>query len=263
MSDDRTALITGASAGIGAAFAKVFAKQGYHVVLVARREDKLTAVADSIRDTFDVKVTLIPMDLARADACQAIATRLEGENIHVDALVNNAGYALRGGFLDSPWTDQAAMLQVMLNGYTELTHGLLPGMIERGYGRIINVSSLAAFAPPMAGSLYSAIKRYVNDFSAAIDFEFRDQGIHCTAVCPGFTYSEFHDVMDVREQTDRIPKFMWQTAETVAAQGYESVERGQVIRINGVFNRIIAAIMGILPMALLLRMGRSAPTLSD
>ncbi len=258
MTSKRTALITGASAGIGAAFAHEFAGHGYDLILVARRADKLEALAGELNAKADVEVTIVPLDLARAEAGSELLAALRERQIEVDALVNNAGYALNGGFLDASWSEQQAMLQVMLTGYTELTHLFLPGMLERNFGRIINVSSLSAFAPPSRGSTYSAIKRYVNDLSAAVDFEFREQGIHCTAVCPGFTYTEFHDVMGVREQTNQYPSYVWQSAAEVAAEGYEAVMRGKVIHITGTLNRLIAAALGLLPRPLLLRLGRSS-----
>ena len=256
MTEQRTVLITGASAGIGAAFAHEFARHGYNLILVARRADKLETLAAELRTQADAQVNILPMDLAREDAAAEIYSEISAQNINVDALVNNAGYALNGGLLDSSWTEQQAMLQVMLTGYSELTHRFLPGMIERSFGRIINVSSLSAFAPPTAGSTYSAIKRYINDFSVSVDFEFRDRGIHCCAVCPGFTYTEFHDVMGVREQTNQYPKFVWQSAADVASEGYEAVMSGRVIRITGRLNRCIAALLGLIPRALLLRLSR-------
>ena len=263
MSRKQTALITGASAGIGAAFAREFASHGYDIVLVARRADKLEALAAEIKDQYQIAVTTMPMDLARGDACQAIVAELDEKGIQVDALVNNAGYALPDGFMECSWDEHQAMLQVMLNGYTELTHRLLPGMLERGFGRIINVSSLSALAPPSKGSLYSAIKRYVNDFSASIDFEFRERGINCTAVCPGFTYTEFHDVMGVRAATDKFPKYVWQSAREVAAEGYDAVMKGKVIKVTGTLNRIIAAWLGLLPRPLMLHFGRTSKGFED
>ncbi len=263
MAANRTALITGASAGIGTAFAREFARHGYDIVLVARRQDKLEEIAGNLRRDFDVAVLVIAADLAAEDANPAIVAQLENNGVHVDALINNAGYALTGGFLEPTWDEHRAMLQVMLNGYTELTYLLLPGMLERGFGRIINVSSLSAMAPPSKGSLYSAIKRYVNDFSAAVDFEFRERGIHCTAVCPGFTYTEFHDVMGVREATNKFPKYVWQSAEAVAAEGYDAVMKGKVIKVTGRLNRFIAALLGLMPRALTLHFGRTSRTFED
>lgn len=263
MSRNRTALITGASAGIGAAFAHEFASHGYDIALVARRADKLEALAADIKAQFPVQVTTLAMDLASTHACRAIVAELEGKAVHVDVLVNNAGYALPDGFVECSWDEHQAMLQVMLNGYTELTHRLLPGMLAQGFGRIINVSSLSALAPPSKGSLYSAIKRYVNDFSAAIDFEFRERGVHCTALCPGFTYTEFHDVMGVREATNKFPKYVWQSARQVAAEGYDAVMKGKVIKVTGTLNRCIAALLGLLPRPLQLHFGRTSRGFED
>ncbi|MEM1229752.1 MAG: SDR family NAD(P)-dependent oxidoreductase [Pseudomonadota bacterium] len=246
----RTALITGASAGIGAAFAHEFGRHGYNLVLVARREEKLGEVANRVTAAHAVEVNIMPLDLAESDAGDRLASQLSAEGIHVDALVNNAGYALNGGLLDVPFQDHLQMQQVMLTSYFELCYRFLPGMAENRFGRIINVSSLAAVMPATPGSLYGAIKRYINDMSLAVDYEFRPRGIHCSAICPGFTYTEFHDVMGVRKRVSRLPKYMWQAADEVAAEGYAAVMEGRRIVVCGRFNRLWSSVMNRLPSAL-------------
>lgn len=260
----RTCLITGASAGIGRAFAREFARRGFNLALVARREPKLEEIAEEINREFDVKVDYFPVDLAEADSGERLDLMLKARGVTVDALVNNAGYGLNGGLLDSSWDEHMAMQQVMLTGYLELCYRLLPSMIERGYGRIINVSSVAALFPAGRGNLYTPIKKYVTDLSLAIDFEFREKGVHCLALHPGFTYTEFHDVMGVREQaSNNFPKFMWQSAEEVANEGVEAVMKGEVFFINGRFNRILVTIMGNLPRFLQFRSARKADPFRD
>jgi short-subunit dehydrogenase len=260
---DQTVLITGASAGIGTAFANEFAKHGFNVVLVARRLDRLNQIAEQLQGDHNVEVHVLQEDLSEKDAASRVVKSLKDRRIVINALVNNAGYALNGGFLESSWEEHLAMHQVMLTGYTELCYRLLPGMVEQGYGRIINISSMAAFLPSSRSSMYTGIKRYVVDLSLAIDFELREKGIHCCAVCPGFTYTEFHDVLGVREQASNYPKIMWQSAEQVAKEGFEAVMAGRVVLINGWANRLLASLIGILPRAVQYRIARNQIPFED
>src|SRR5262245_46137941 len=220
----RTALITGASAGIGAAFATVFASRGYDLVITARREDRLQQVAERARKQHGVRVAAIAADHSRRETPRELCETLAGLGTTIDLLVNNAGYGIPGNYLASPWERHEAMLQVMVLGPAELTHRLLPGMIQRGYGRIINVASLAGLVPAPAGhTLYAASKAMVIKFSEALSHEVRSQGVNVTALCPGFTISEFHDVLGTREMMNRMPKWIWLDAPTVAQQGYDAV----------------------------------------
>jgi short-subunit dehydrogenase len=172
--------------------------------------------------------------------------------------VNNAGYGVPGAFVNSPWERQDAMLQVMVNGLAELTHRLLPGMIDRRYGRIINVASLAGLVPAPAGhTLYGASKALVIKFSEALSHEVMRHGVHVTAVCPGFTVSEFHDVTGTREQVTRsLPSWMWMDSPTVARQGFDAVMAGTPIYINGRVNRTVAMLVRHLPQSLVMAVGR-------
>ena len=244
----RTALITGASAGIGAAFAEVFAAEGWNLVLTARREDRLVTLATQLRETHGVGTHVIVADLADPEAPAQIVSELKARAIHVDALVNNAGYGVPGSYLGSPWLRHGAMLQVMVNSVAELTHLLLPAMIERGYGRIINVASLAGLVPSPGGhTLYAATKAFLIKFSESLGHEVRARGVSVTALCPGFTHSEFHDVTGTREQMKNLPGWMWLDAPTVARQGYDAVMAGAPIYINGRVNRSIAALVRFAP----------------
>ncbi len=207
MSDHpRTVLVTGASSGIGVAFAEVFAEHGFELVITARREDRLREVAARLERTYSRRVHVIASDLSRPDApaqlCQEIASR----GVTIDALVNNAGYGVPGTYVASPWERHDAMLHVMVTAVAELTYRLLPGMIERRYGRIITVASLAGLVPAPAGhTLYAATKAFAIKFSEALAHEGRPHGVHVTAVCPGFTLSEFHDVTGTRAQVSKLP----------------------------------------------------------
>ena len=243
----RTALITGASAGIGKAFAHVFARNGFDVVLVARRQDKLQALADEIKKTHGQLAFVVPADLGDPAAPQQIADWCQQNHVQIDALINNAGYALNCDFLDASWEDHRAFMQVMMTSVVQLTHLFSPGMKDRGYGRIINLASVAAWAPQLKGNLYNAAKAFVLDFSQAIDLELKPHGVHCTALCPGFTFSEFHDVMGNRKSVSRLPRFLWMTADEVAQEGFDAVMEGKSVHVNGLVNQGMSQVMAMLP----------------
>jgi len=252
MAAQRTALITGASSGIGAAFAEVFAADGWNLVLTARREDRLRILAGRLTTEYGVTVAVITADLAEPDAPARIVAELRAQALRVDALVNNAGYGVPGAYLRSPWSRHDAMLRVMVTSVAELTHLLLPDMLERGYGRIINVASLAGLVPSPGGhTLYAATKAFLIKFSEALGHEVRRNGVNVTALCPGFTYSEFHDVTGTREQMKTLPSWLWLDAATVARQGYDAVMAGEPMYINGRVNRTIAALVKFAPQRLI------------
>ena len=256
-SQARTVLITGASAGIGAAFADVFASHGFNLVITARREDRLQAVGDQMRNRYGVKVAVISADHSRRETPQELYEAIADTGMTIDALVNNAGYGVPGSFVTQPWERHEAMMQVMVVGLAELTYRLLPGMIARRYGRIINVASLAGLVPAPAGhTLYGASKALVIKFSEALSHEVRDQGVNVTALCPGFTLSEFHDVTGTREQMKQMPSWMWMDAPTVARQGYEAVMAGTPIYINGQVNRGIEKLVRYAPQSFVRYIGR-------
>lgn len=244
----RTALVTGASSGIGAAFAHEFAAHGHDLVLTARREDRLKEVATRIEGSRGVRVKVMRFDLAQHDAPQRLCEELAREGIVVDALVNNAGYGVPGRYLRSSWETHEAFLRVMLTSVTELTYRLLPGMVERRFGRIINVASLAGLVPASAGhTLYGASKVFLIRFSEALALEVAQDGVHVTAICPGFTMSEFHDVNGMRGKVSRMPSFLWMDAARVAREGYAAVEAGRSVYIPGRVNRTIATLASLLP----------------
>ncbi|MFN3521314.1 MAG: SDR family NAD(P)-dependent oxidoreductase [Phenylobacterium sp.] len=247
--DRRLALVTGASAGIGAAFARIYASHGYDVALTARRAERLSRLAEEISLRFGVETLTVPADLARPQAPQEILDHLAAHGRGVDVLVNNAGYGLGGGFSETRWEDQAAFLQVMLNAPTEFAHKVLPGMVERRFGRIVNVASLAGLVPGAAGhTLYAAVKSYLVRFSQSLHLENLQAGVHVTALCPGFTYSEFHDVNETRELVSQAtPDWLWMGADEVAAAGYEAAEANRPISVPGAPNKTIAAIAKAIP----------------
>jgi len=253
LSPPRTVLVTGASAGIGKAIAEVFASEGFDVVLTARRQDRLDALAADLRQRFGRRVTTIADDLADPAAPARIVDALSKTGIAVDALVNNAGYGVPGTFTATTWEAQRDMVQVMVMALAELTHRLLPGMIARRYGRIINVASVAGLVPQSAGHpLYGASKALVIQFSQSIALEGMPYNVHTTALCPGFTYSEFHDVNGMRAQVSRLPSWMWMDAETVARQAFDAVMAGRIIYVNGRVNRAMVFLARYLPQGLVM-----------
>jgi hypothetical protein len=250
-------LITGASSGIGEAFADVFAAEGFDLVITARREDRLEVIAARLRERFGARVDVVAADLSSREAPAMLCAEITARGITIDGLVNNAGYGVPGVFLASPWERHEAMLQVMVVALAELTHRLLPAMIDRRYGRVINVASLAGLAPAPAGhTLYAAAKACVIRFSEALSQEVQQHGVHVTAVCPGFTLSEFHDVTGTREKVSRMPSWLWMTAPTVARQGYDAVMAGVPIYVNGRVNRTIALLCRYVPLSLVAAVGR-------
>ncbi len=245
----RLALITGASAGIGAASARIYASHGYDVALTARRADRLEGLAAEIKLRSGVEAYAIPADLAEPGGTDAVLAAIAEQGRVVDALVNNAGYGLPGVYSATGWAEQATFLQVMLTGVCEMTHKVLPGMVERRFGRIVNVASLAGLVPGAAGhTLYAATKGFLVKFSQSLHLENLATGVHVSALCPGFTYSEFHDVNGTRGQVSQgVPEWMWLGADEVAAAGYEAAEANRSICVPGAPNKAIAAFAKIIP----------------
>lgn len=242
------ALITGASSGIGAAFAREMAARGDDLVLTARRMDRLEELAASLRQAHGVRIEVIACDLADRDAPARLCGQLADRGIFIGTLVNNAGYGVTGYFLSQPWAVQADFIQVLMAAPTELCHRLLPAMIEHGHGRIINVASLAGHIPGSAGqTLYAGAKSYLIRLSQALHLEYRHDGVNTCALCPGFTYSEFHDVTGSRAMMSKLPGWMWMDAETVVRQGLDAVERGEAVHVNGRVNRMIKSILKLMP----------------
>jgi len=247
--DRRLALVTGASAGIGAAFARLLAGRGYDVALTARRQARLDALAEDIRQHFGVETLTVAADLAEPEGPTKVLDHLADQGRHVDALINNAGYGLPGGYVTSRWDDQRAFIQLMTTSPCELAHRVAPGMVERGFGRLVNVASLAGLIPGSAGhTLYAASKAFLVRFSQSLHLETRGTGVHVSALCPGFTHSEFHDVNGTREMMNAsLPVWMWLSAEAVAAAGYEAAEANRAICVPGAPNKAIAAISKLVP----------------
>ncbi len=255
------ALVTGASAGIGAEFARQLAARGCDLVLTARREERLQALAVALREQHGVAVDVVADDLADPAAPARIVAAATGNDRAVDVLVNNAGYGIPGSYTRVDWDTHARFMQVMVTAPLELCHRLLPAMREGGYGRIINVASLAGLIPATFGNtLYGPAKAFLMRVSQALALENRHHGIHVCALCPGFTHSEFHDVSQARGLVSKLPRWMWMDADEVVRQGLDAVERGRVVYVPGRVNRLVKATLDVLPdrlaLAIIARQGR-------
>lgn len=246
--DGKTALVTGASAGIGKAFAELLAARGYELVLTARRGDRLEELARQLTAQHGVAAHVIVADLAEPEASARIADAVRGQGLRIDVLVNNAGYGVPGSYVKVPWPEHQRFIQIMMTAVCDLTYRLLPPMLERGWGRVINVGSVAGMVPAPAGhTLYGAAKAFVIRFSEALAAESAPHGVHVTAVCPGFTYSEFHDVTGTRQQMTSVPAMLWLKADDVAREGYDAVMRGDPVVVNGRAYRFLIWLVGIVP----------------
>lgn len=249
----RLVLVTGASSGIGAAFAREFASRGWDLALVARREDRLKDLAEEMKARYGVDSLIIPADLSKAAAPKEIVKAVEDAGRQIDGLVNNAGAGQPGHFIETRWADQTHFLQLMVTNYLALAHLVAPGMASRGFGRIINVASVSALLPSanahtrFSGTLYPGAKSLLIKFSEALHLELSGRNVHVSAVAPGYTWSEFHDVNGARPVVSQMPKFWMLTAEEVATAGYDAVERGIVLRVPGTWYKFLTAMSKVLP----------------
>lgn len=252
----RTILITGASAGIGAALARECAARGYDLILTARREGPLMALAEALTAKHGVVASVFTSDLAEPGAPAALVETIAARGLRVDGLINNAGFSRTTGFLDTDPSDHASMIRVMLTAPVELSRLLLPDMVARGWGRVLNVASLAGQMPATGGdTLYGPIKSFLIKASQGLWLETQGTGVHVTALCPGYTYTEFHDVNGSREQvSNAYPKWMWMDADRVARIGWDAVESNRPRVTPGFANNLLAALGGMLPDSLALKM---------
>ena len=236
------ALVTGASSGLGAAFARELARRGADLILVARREERLHALAGELTKQHGVHVEVWPADLADPAGLEAIARKIEALPV-LDLLVNNAGIGGAGFFAEEPPDSQQHMVALHMSAPTRLCRAALPGMIARHTGALINVASLAAFIPLPGSTLYCATKAAVVALSRAMDMETRGSGVRVQALCPGFIRTEFHNSLDPRRfDPSRIPGFMWSPPEDVVTASLAGLERGQVICVPGAQYRLILAL---------------------
>mgnify|MGYP005994567749 FL=1 len=252
----RTVLVTSASAGIGAALARVYASEGWNVVLTARREAPLRALADEIVARHGVDAAVATEDLSDPEAPPRLVAALAARGLTIDGLVNNAGFSRVTGFLQTEMAEHHAMLQVMLIAPAELSRLLLPGMVERGFGRVLNVASVAGHLPATGGdTLYGPIKSFLIKASQGLNLETRGTGVHVTVINPGYTLTEFHDVNGSRAEVSKAyPAWMWMTADRVARIGFAACEANRPQVTPGPMNNVLIALARHLPEGLALRM---------
>jgi short-subunit dehydrogenase len=241
-----TALITGASGGIGEELARVFAQHGYNLILVARSEDRLAALGAELSGKHGIAAQAIAADLADPAAPARLAERLAADGAIVDVLVNNAGFATYGKFAELEAAGELRMLQVNVLALTHLTRLLLPGMIARRHGRILNVASTAAFMPGPLMSVYYASKAFVLSFSEGLNNELQGSGVSVTALCPGPTSTGFQARAQM-EQSKLVRGRQIMDAGSVARAGYAGLMRGRPVVIPGLMNRIQTLLPRLLP----------------
>ncbi|MEQ8176738.1 MAG: SDR family oxidoreductase [Amphiplicatus sp.] len=244
----RWALVTGASAGIGAVFARRLAAQGANIALAARRKDRLEALAEELKTTHGVDAIAFAADFSKPEVPRDLFAAIEREGLPIDILINNAGYGLPGYFDQHEWAAHRDFLELMVTSYAHLARLALPGMRERGWGRVIQVSSVAGLIPGSAGhTLYGAAKAFLVSFSQSLAAECEGTGVHVSALCPGFTYSEFHDVNKTRGLVSQLPQHMFMQAEPVVDGAIRAVEAGHVVYVPGLWNKFVVWLAKALP----------------
>lgn len=235
----RTALVTGASSGIGESFARRLAARGTDLVIVARRAGLLDGLARALVERHRVAVEVLAADLTDPGQLRVVEERLREEP--VDLLVNNAGYGAFGAFAEIPLEDQLKEIGLNVTALVRLTHAALPGMIEQGRGGVLNVASMAGFAPSPGSATYGATKAYVASFSESLHAELQSKGVHVTALCPGFT----------RTDESEEPNLLWLRREDVARAGLEAVSAGRAFCVPGAQYKVVLPALKLAPRSLL------------
>ena len=232
------ALITGPTSGIGRGFAEVFARKGFDLVLVARDRARLEALADDLSASCGVACEVVVADLSLRADVDRVAERLRDPDRPVTALVNNAGFGLNRSFLRSDVDDEQRALDVLVTAVLRLTHAAVPGMVERGSGMVINVSSVASW---ITGGTYSAAKSWVTVFSESLAQELSGTGVRVTAVCPGFVHTEFHQRAGI--DMAAIPEFMWLDVPQVVDQAFADLARDRPVSVAGPQYKAVSALL--------------------
>jgi uncharacterized protein len=251
--ESRTALITGASSGIGAAFARQLASKDYNLVLVARREEKLATLADNLQRQYAMVAEYVVTDLSLEKDIEQVENRIN-QLPDVEMLINNAGFGTMGNFAEIKLSKQIEMVQVHVIATMRLCRTVLPSMIYRNHGTIINVASIGAFLAAPGNATYNATKAFLTSFSESLQQELRSTNIYIQALCPGFTYTEFHNTEEYAHlNRGQIPKWLWSSADEVVRQSLDAVGQRPVTFIPGIRNQILVALLRNRLTALLLR----------
>jgi short-subunit dehydrogenase len=249
----KTALITGATFGIGYELAKIFANQKYDLVLIARNRERLNEIESELKRNNNIRIKTVVKDLSNPSAPSEIFDELIYDKIDVDVLINNAGFGLLGPFSELSLQEQLDMIQVNITSLVHLTGLILPSMIKRGNGKIMNVASTAAFQPGPNMAVYYASKAFVLSFSKALYRELKDKGIIVTALCPGPTKTEFQKRARMENiNLERSKLIPYMSAERVAKAGYKGLMKGQKVVIPGLMNKLGTKIVQIVPENLIL-----------
>jgi len=251
---DRYALVTGASSGIGYELAKLLAKDGKNLVVIARSQDKLEELKTEIENKYGTIVNVLPKDLSNTDAPQEIFSKLDTEGINVDVLINNAGFAVYGKFAETDWEKESDMIQVNITSLTHLTKLFLKRMLENGSGRIMNVASAIAFLPGPLFSIYAASKAYVLHFSEALANEVNGTGVSVVCFCPAATRSLFWERADAGHC--RAGKSRLMDSAKAARIGYTALKKGKVTSIAGLAQKMAIFSTRFAPRSVLARMVR-------
>lgn len=251
MTSATTALITGATSGLGAEFARQLAARGHRLVLVARDTDRLDTGCASLRSAHGVEVDTLPADLATEGGCDRVATRLRDTAEPVDLLINNAGLGTYRRFGAAPLADEERQLDLNVRAVLRLTHAAVPAMAARGRGQIINVSSVSAFVPRAGNATYAASKAWVSMFSEALSLQLAGTGVTVTAVCPGFTHTEFHQRAGA--DMSAVPGWMWLSTPAVVRAGLADAQRGRAISVPDARYKALTTASRLVPRAVLRR----------
>ena len=247
-----TCLITGASSGIGAEIARELAGRGLGVTLAARREERLSELAEELSKEHGVRAETVSVDVSDIDDRKRLKSELDERGLEVEVLVNNAGFGSGGKFIELDADEEAAMIRTNVEALVALTGIFLPAMVERGRGAVLNLASLIAFQPVPFQATYGASKAAVLSFTEAIHEEVRETGVTVTAVCPGPVRTEFGEAGGFGGADDKIPDFVWLEPDKVAEEAVEALENGERVVVPGALNQLAAYAGHYMPRALLL-----------
>lgn len=241
------ALVTGASSGIGAAFAQCLAARGHDVVLVSRTESRLRELADAVSREHGVATEVLPADLETDAGVRTVEQRLRDATRGIELLVNNAGFGTSGRFIDLPVEQEEAEIRLNVLALVRLTHAALAVMAGRGHGGVINVSSVGAYQPTPLSATYGATKAFVSSFSNALHEELSGTGVKVMVLAPGFTHTKFHERAQI--DNDGMPEFLWQSPDEVVEAALRDYDRGNAVSIPGALNKVAAAFSSAMPAA--------------